>query len=144
MTNEQAIERLNFMIQQHICYEEVVLEDDNEDAQEELHETEVELEALRMAVRALESKPRWILCSARMPEMHEEEFLGDVFWNRIHSCSAAKRVFIADTEKLSRVSQGGRRRKALSATVLMRGCRSRKCTVGVSKSEKRHQCMGGL
>lgn len=79
MTNEQAIERLNFMIQQHICYEEVVLEDDNEDAQEELHETEVELEALRMAVRALESKPRWILCSARMPEMHEEEFLGDVF-----------------------------------------------------------------
>ena len=45
MTIKQAIERLNFMIQQHVCYEEVVLEDDNEDAQEELHETEVELEA---------------------------------------------------------------------------------------------------
>ena len=72
MTIKQAIERLNFMIQQHICYEEVVLEDDNEDAQEELHETEVELEALRMAVQALEEKPRWIPCSERMPEMHEE------------------------------------------------------------------------
>ena len=63
MTIKQAIERLNFMIQQHICYEEVVLEDDNEDAQEELHETEVELEALRVAVRALEEKPRWIPCA---------------------------------------------------------------------------------
>lgn len=72
MTIKQAIERLNFMIQQHICYEEVVLEDDNEDAQEELHETEVELEALRMAVRALEEKPRWIPCAERLPEMHEE------------------------------------------------------------------------
>lgn len=71
MTIKQAIERLSFMIQQHICYEEVVLEDDNEDAQEELHETEVELEALRMAVRALESKPRWIPCSERLPETHE-------------------------------------------------------------------------
>ncbi len=72
MKIETAIERLNFMIQQHICYEEVVLEDDNEDAQEELHETEVELEALRTAVRALESKPRWIPCTERLPEMHEE------------------------------------------------------------------------
>ena len=67
MTIKQAIERLNFMIQQHICYEEVVLEDDNEDAQEELHETEVELEALRMAVQALEEKPRWIPCAERLP-----------------------------------------------------------------------------
>ena len=72
MKIETAIERLNFMIQQHICYEEVVLEDDNEDAQEELHETEVELEALRMAVRALEEKPRWIPCAERLPGMHEE------------------------------------------------------------------------
>ena len=72
MTIKQAIERLNFMIQQHICYEEVVLEDDNEDAQEELHETDVELEALRMAVQALEEKPRWIPCVQQLPEMHEE------------------------------------------------------------------------
>ena len=79
MTIKQAIERLNFMIQQHICYEEVVLEDDNEDAQEELHETEVELEALRMAVQALEEKPRWIPCSERLPEMHEEEFCDETF-----------------------------------------------------------------
>lgn len=79
MTIKQAIERLNFMIQQHICYEEVVLEDDNEDAQEELHETEVELEALRMAVQALEEKPRWIPCSERLPEMHEEEFCDETY-----------------------------------------------------------------
>ena len=72
MTIKQAIERLNFMIQQHICYEEVVLEDDNEDAQEELHETEVELEALRMAVRALESKPRWIPCAERLPREEDK------------------------------------------------------------------------
>lgn len=78
MTIKQAIERLNFMIQQHICYEEVVLEDDNEDAQEELHETEVELEALRMAVRALEEKPRWIPCNERLPEMHKDEFEDDM------------------------------------------------------------------
>lgn len=74
MTIKQAIERLNFMIQQHICYEEVVLEDDNEDAQEELHETEVELEALRMAVQALEEKPRWIPCGERMPGMYAEVY----------------------------------------------------------------------
>lgn len=65
MTIKQAIERLNFMIRQHICYEEVVLEDDNEDALEELHDVEVELEALRMAVRALEEKS--------LPEAYEEE-----------------------------------------------------------------------
>ena len=79
MTIKQAIERLNFMIQQHICYEEVVLEDDNEDAQEELYETEVELEALRMAVQALKSSPRWIPCSERLPEMHEEEFCDETY-----------------------------------------------------------------
>ena len=43
MKVEEAIEQLNFMIKQHICYEEVILEDDNEDALEELHDVEVEL-----------------------------------------------------------------------------------------------------
>lgn len=77
MKIETAIERLNLMIRQHICYEEVVLEDDNEDALEELHDVEVELEALRMAVRALEEKPRWIPCAERLPEMHEEvDYIG--------------------------------------------------------------------
>lgn len=56
MTIKQAIERLNLMIKQCTYYEEVVLEDDNEDAQEELHDVEVELEALRMAVQALREK----------------------------------------------------------------------------------------
>ena len=32
----------------------------------------MELEALRMAVQALKSSPRWIPCAKRLPEMHEE------------------------------------------------------------------------
>lgn len=72
MTTKQAVERLNWMIEQCERYEDAVLDDDNEDMQELLHDTEVELEALRMAVRALESKPRWIPCAERLPEMHEE------------------------------------------------------------------------
>lgn len=71
MTIKQAIEQLNLMIEQCERYEDAVLDDDNEDMQELLHETEVELEALRMAVRALGEKPRWIPCSERMPELHE-------------------------------------------------------------------------
>lgn len=95
MTIKQAIEQLNFMIQQHICYEEVVLEDDNEDAQEELHETEVELEALRMAVQALEEKPRWIPCAERLPEMHEEELDDGIYYTSDAVLfSAADRVHV--------------------------------------------------
>ena len=95
MTIKQAIEQLNFMIQQHICYEEVVLEDDNEDAQEELYETEVELEALRMAVRALEEKPRWIPCAERLPEMHEEELDDGIYYTSDAVLfSAADRVHV--------------------------------------------------
>nr|DAI03056.1 MAG TPA: Protein of unknown function (DUF551) [Caudoviricetes sp.] len=67
MTIKQAIEQLNLMIKQCERYEDAVLDDDNEDMQELLHETEVEMEALRMAVRALESKSHWIPCSERMP-----------------------------------------------------------------------------
>lgn len=79
MTIKQAIERLNLMIEQCERYENAMLDDDNEDMQELLHETEIELETLRMAVRALESKPRWIPCSERMPEMHEEEVDGEFY-----------------------------------------------------------------
>ena len=79
MTTKQAIEQLNSMIEQCERYEDAVLDDDNEDMQQLLHETEVELEALRIAVRALESKPRWIPCSERMPEMHEEEVDGEFY-----------------------------------------------------------------
>lgn len=67
MKIETAIEKLQDMIEQCERYEDAVLDDDNEDMQELLHETEVELEALRMAVRALESKPRWIPCAERLP-----------------------------------------------------------------------------
>lgn len=72
MTIKQAIERLNWMIEQCTSSEEVLLDDYSEDARAELHDVEVELETLRMAVQALEEKPRWIPCSERLPEMHEE------------------------------------------------------------------------
>lgn len=72
MTIKQAIERLNLMIEQCERYEDAVLQDDNEDMQQLLHDTELDIETLRMAKRALEGKLRWIPCSERMPEMHEE------------------------------------------------------------------------
>lgn len=72
MTIKQAIERLNWMIEQCTSSEEVLLDDYSEDARAELHDVEVELETLRMAVRALESKPRWIPCSERLPEDYED------------------------------------------------------------------------
>ena len=78
MTIKQAVERLNWMIEQCERYEDAVLDDDNEDMQELLHETEVESEALHMAVRALEEKPRWIPCAERLPEMHKDEFEDDM------------------------------------------------------------------
>lgn len=65
MTIKQAIERLNLMIEQCELYEDTVLQDDNEDMQELLHDTELDIETLRMAVRALEEKS--------LPEAHEEE-----------------------------------------------------------------------
>ena len=77
MTIKQAIERLNWMIEQCTSSEEVLLDDYSEDARAELHDVEVELETLRMAVQALEEKPRWIPCSERLPEMHEElDYIG--------------------------------------------------------------------
>ena len=65
MTIKQAVERLNWMIEQCERYEDAVLDDDNEDMQELLHDTEVELEALRMAVRALTEKS--------LPETYKED-----------------------------------------------------------------------
>lgn len=56
MTTKQAIERLNSMIEQCERYEDAVLQDDNEDMQELLHDTELDIETLRMAVRALENE----------------------------------------------------------------------------------------
>lgn len=124
MKNEQAIEQLNFMIQQHICYEEVVLEDDNEDAQEELHETEVELEALRMAVRALEEKPRWIPCAERLPILHEEEFDDEVFYTSYTVLfSTADRVYVGYCERYGNEliweSRDGITRKNVTAWMLL-------------------------
>ncbi len=65
MTNEQAIEQLQKLID---FWELMMRVEENDD----LRGTGMELEALRMAVRALESKPRWIPCSERLPEMHEK------------------------------------------------------------------------
>ena len=70
MKIETAIERLRELIDCNEKYEAFLTEEDDND--EELRDTELTLETLRMAVQALEEKPRWIPCSERMPEMHEE------------------------------------------------------------------------
>lgn len=69
MKIETAIENLQVMIDCNEKYEAFLTEEDDND--EELRDTELTLETLRMAVRALESKPRWIPCAERLPEMHE-------------------------------------------------------------------------
>lgn len=63
MKIETAIERL----QEMVGFWEFLMSIENDDK----YTTSLELEALRMAVRALESKPRWIPCSERLPETHE-------------------------------------------------------------------------
>lgn len=72
MTNEQAIQQMQDII---ACWEEFLRSPENKD----LQGTGLELEAMRMSVQALEEKPRWIPCSERMPEMHEEEFCDETF-----------------------------------------------------------------
>ena len=64
MTNEQAIEQLQKLIE----FWEFMMHVANDD----LQGTRLELEALRIAVQALKSSPRWIPCAERLPEMHEE------------------------------------------------------------------------
>lgn len=71
MEIETAIDQLHEIID---CWEEYLMSIENDD----LQGTGLELEALRMSVRALEEKPRWIPCSERMPELHEYDHCGDV------------------------------------------------------------------
>ena len=72
MTIEQAIQQMQDII---ACWEEFLRNPENND----LQGTGLELEAMRMAVQALKEKPRWIPCSERLPEMHEEEFCDETF-----------------------------------------------------------------
>lgn len=72
MTIEQAIQQMQDII---ACWEEFLRNPENND----LQGTGLELEAMRMAVQALEEKPRWIPCSERLPEMHEEEFCDETY-----------------------------------------------------------------
>ena len=72
MTIEQAIQQMQDII---ACWEEFLRNPENKD----LQGTGLELEAMRMAVQVLEEKPRWIPCSERLPEMHEEEFCDETF-----------------------------------------------------------------
>lgn len=65
MTNEQAIEQLQKLID---FWELMMRVEENDD----LQGTRLELEALRMAVQALKEKPCWIPCAEQLPEMHEE------------------------------------------------------------------------
>ena len=72
MTIEQAIQQMQDII---ACWEEFLRSPENND----LQGTGLELEAMRMAVQALKEKPRWIPCSERLPEMHEEEFCDETY-----------------------------------------------------------------
>lgn len=72
MTIEQAIQQMQDII---ACWEEFLRNPENND----LQGTGLELEAMRMAVQAMEEKPRWIPCSERLPEMHEEEFCDETY-----------------------------------------------------------------
>ena len=76
MKIETAIENLQVMIDCNEKYEAFLAGEDDSD--EELRDTELTLETLRMAKRALEEKPRWIPCTERLPEMREYDHCGSV------------------------------------------------------------------
>lgn len=78
MKTTEAIGYIDKIICDQERYEEWALEEKSED-EELLHEIECELEALKMAKRALEEKPRWIPCSERLPEMHKGEVDGEFY-----------------------------------------------------------------
>lgn len=75
MKIETAIENLQVMIDCNEKYEAFLAGEDDSD--EDLRDTELTLETLRMAKRALEEKSRWIPCSERMPEMYEFTYCTD-------------------------------------------------------------------
>ena len=93
MKIETAIERLRELIDCNEKYEAFLTEEDDND--EELRDTELTLETLRMAVQALEEKPRWIPCAERLPEMHEEELDDGIYYTSDAVLfSAADRVHV--------------------------------------------------
>ena len=88
MTIEQAIQQKQDII---ACWEEFLRNPENND----LQGTGLELEAMRMAVQALEEKPRWIPCAERLPEMHEEELDDGIYYTSDAVLfSAADRVHV--------------------------------------------------
>lgn len=91
MKIETAIERLQELIDCNEKYEAFLTEEDDND--EELRDTELTLETLRMAARALESKPHWIPCVQQLPEMHEEvDYIG--------RCEESDLVLVCDAGEL--------------------------------------------
>lgn len=76
MKIETAIENLKSMIDEHEKYEAFLVGEDSSEDDGSLHALEMELEALRMAVRALKDTPRWIPCTERLPGTHEENDCG--------------------------------------------------------------------
>lgn len=93
MKIETAIERLRELIDCNEKYEAFLTEEDDND--EELRDTKLTLETLRMAVQALEEKPRWIPCAERLPEMHEEELDDGIYYTSDAVLfSAADRVHV--------------------------------------------------
>ena len=86
MTIEQAIQQMQDII---ACWEEFLRNPENND----LQGTGLELEAMRMAVQALEEKPRWIPCVQQLPEMHEEvDYIG--------RCEESDLVLVCDAGEL--------------------------------------------
>lgn len=97
MTNEQAIEQLQKLID---FWELMMRVEENDD----LQGTMLELEALRMAAQALKEKLRWIPCSAWLPEMHEEvDYIG--------RCEESDLVLICDASELHPQVHVGRCRR---------------------------------
>ncbi len=76
MKIETAIEQLREMINCNENYEAFLAGEDDSDA--ELRDTELTLETLRMAVRALEDKPRWIPFEEQPPQVHEYHHCGEI------------------------------------------------------------------
>lgn len=91
MKTEEAIERLRELIEYKEEWREFWKEKGITDYR--LCDTELDLEMLRMAARALESKPHWIPCVQQLPEMHEEvDYIG--------RCEESDLVLVCDAGEL--------------------------------------------
>lgn len=78
MKIEEAIKWLQRMINSNERYKALLARENGNGVSTALHGTELELEALRMAKRALEEKPRWIPFEEQPPQLHEYDHCGEI------------------------------------------------------------------